>query len=152
MGDAYERTGSWFGDFIVGCSELDRVNGECMPGYGGHAIAAQLQALDEFDPDDTFVLTGFPTAARLRGFNRGLPVVSPMEIVLRSEVPKFAQWLDAHGRRFLLVDGPKSVVTSVAPEHTEQVWRYISLLNNYVETGRRAGWVIFERTTPDSKH
>lgn len=147
--DAYERTRNWAEDFVSGCADLEPFSGVCIPAHEGRAIASQLQVLDEFDPDDTFVLTGFPTAVKLRGFNRGLPLASPMEIVLRSDLPKFARWIDAHGRRFLLIDGPESVVTSVAPQHTEQAWRYISRLRNYVEKGRRGGWVVFERTVPE---
>jgi len=148
----FHKSGTWFKNYSTSCPSADQLNGFCVPGFGDNAISKQLNALDEFSPSDSIVLTGFSTAVRIKGFNENFPLFDPMEIVLKKDVHKIVEWIDTKGPRFILADGPASSATLASPQHTEQIWLYLSSLKAYREVKRHSDWVIFERIQNSEKH
>jgi len=137
---------------MASCLSTDQLNGFCLPGFGNNAISKQLGALNEFTPSDSIVLTGFSTAVRIKGFNENFPLFDPMEIVLKKDVRKIVDWIETKGPRFILADGPASSATLVSPEHTEQIWLYLSSLQAYREVKGHSDWVVFERIQNNDEH
>ena len=148
----YHKSGTWFKNYMASCLSTDQLNGFCLPGFGNNAISKQLGALNEFTPSDSIVLTGFSTAVRIKGFNENFPLFDPMEIVLKKDVRKIVDWIETKGPRFILADGPASSATLVSPEHTEQIWLYLSSLKAYREVKRHSDWVVFERIQNNDEH
>ena len=148
---AFSNSRSWFHSYRAGCLSTDQLNGICLPGFGNNAMSKQLTALNEFSPSNSIVLTGFSTAVRIKGFNKNFPLFDPMEIALKKDVHKIVDWIESKGPRFILADGPTSSATLASPEHTEQIWLYLSMLKSYREVERRSDWVIFERIRNNEK-
>ncbi|OPL14362.1 MAG: hypothetical protein AVO39_09265 [delta proteobacterium MLS_D] len=131
---------------FVRCDDNMTVDGKCLPWFPGSKFELQMNVLIEnYSPDETLVLSGVPTYVRLRGFNDGVPLYSPMEARYEKDVDGIVNWIERHGPKYILADDPSFDIALAAPERSRQIQKYLSRLISYRELRREDGWVVLER-------